>query len=56
VRRRKRGKPHTRWIDNDEDDLRKMVIKRWRLRTAVGENGEEYVRRPESYKNCIAME
>jgi hypothetical protein len=56
VRRRKRGKPHTRWIDNVEDDLRKMGIKRWRLRTAIGENGEEYVRRPESYKNCIAME
>jgi hypothetical protein len=32
--RRKRGKPHTRWIDNVEDDLRKMGIKRWRLRSA----------------------
>jgi hypothetical protein len=32
--RRKRGKPRTRWIENVEDDLRKMVIKRWRLRTA----------------------
>jgi hypothetical protein len=32
--RRMRGKPCTRWIDNVEDDLRKMGIKRWRLRTA----------------------
>jgi hypothetical protein len=31
---RKRGKPHTRWIDNVEDDFRKVGIKRWRLRTA----------------------
>jgi hypothetical protein len=33
-KRRKRGKPRTRWIDNVEDDLKKMRIKRWRLRTA----------------------
>jgi hypothetical protein len=32
--RRKRGKPRTRWIDNVEDDLRKIGIKRWRLRKA----------------------
>jgi hypothetical protein len=32
--RRKRGKPRTRWIDNVEDDLRKMGFKRWRSRTA----------------------
>jgi hypothetical protein len=31
--RRKRGKPRTRWIDNVED-LRKLAMKRWRLRTA----------------------
>jgi hypothetical protein len=32
--RRQRGKPYTKWIDNVEDVLRKMGIKRWRLRTA----------------------
>jgi hypothetical protein len=30
---RKRGKPRTWWIYIVEDDLRKMGIKRWRLRT-----------------------
>jgi hypothetical protein len=30
---RKRGKPRTRWIENVEDDLKKMGIKRWRLTT-----------------------
>jgi hypothetical protein len=30
----KRCKPRTRWIDNVEDDLRKMGIKRRRLRKA----------------------
>jgi hypothetical protein len=34
VGRRKRGKPRTRCIENVEDDLRKMGIKRWRLTTA----------------------
>jgi hypothetical protein len=34
VGRRKGGKPRTKWIDNVEDDLRKMGIKRWRLTTA----------------------
>jgi hypothetical protein len=51
--RGKRGKPRTRWIDNVEDDLRKMVIKRWK---SNGENGEECVRRAELYKNCSATE
>jgi hypothetical protein len=32
--RRKRGKQCTRCIDNMEDDLRKLGIKRWRLRIA----------------------
>jgi hypothetical protein len=32
--RRKGERPHTEWIDNVENDLRKMGLKRWRLRTA----------------------
>jgi hypothetical protein len=34
VGRRKGGKPRTKWIDNVEDDLRKMGIKRWKFTTA----------------------
>jgi hypothetical protein len=33
--RGKRGKPRTRWIDNVEDDLRKMVIKRWKRKMVI---------------------
>jgi hypothetical protein len=34
--KRKRRKPYTKWTDNVEDDLRKIGIYRWSLRTADG--------------------
>jgi hypothetical protein len=55
-RRRKTGKPRTRWTDNVEDDLRKVGIKKWRLRTADRREQRGIYERPEFYKNCSATE
>jgi hypothetical protein len=30
--RRGRGRPRLRWINDVEDDLRKLVVKRWRTK------------------------
>jgi hypothetical protein len=30
--RRGKGRPSLRWIDNVEDDLRKLGVKRWRVK------------------------
>ena len=35
--RRRRGRPRLRWINDVEDDLRKLGVKRWR--TKVGKRG-----------------
>jgi len=37
--RRGRGRPRLRWIDDVEDDLRKLVVKRW---TAKAMDREEW--------------
>jgi hypothetical protein len=31
-RRRGRGRPRLKWINDVEDDLRKLVLKRWRTK------------------------
>ena len=36
-RRRGRGRPRLRWIDDVEDNLRKLGVKRWRAKALDGE-------------------
>ena len=42
--RRGRGRPRLRWIDNVEDDLRKLGIKRWRTKALDREEWASIIR------------
>ena len=42
--RRGRGRPRLRWIDNVEDDLRKLGVKRWRGKALGREEWTSIVR------------
>jgi hypothetical protein len=50
----RRGNPRKRWLDDVEDDLRKMEVDK----KGNGQDRIEkkYVRRPRFFKNCRAME
>jgi hypothetical protein len=54
--RRRKGRPRKRWIDDVQDDMIKMGVKRWRTKQWAEENGGKYVRRPRFFKNCRATE
>jgi hypothetical protein len=32
---KRRGKPRKRWLDDMEDDLRKIGVKRWRIKAVL---------------------
>jgi hypothetical protein len=42
--RRGRGQPRLRWINNVEDDLRKLGVKRWRTKATDREERASIVR------------
>ena len=42
--RRGRGRPRLRWIDNVEDDLRKLGVKRWRTKALDREEWASIIR------------
>ena len=42
--RRGRGRPRLRWIDNVEDDLRKLGAKRWRTKALDREEWASIIR------------
>jgi len=42
--RRGRGRPRLRWINNVEDDLRKLSVKRWRTKALDREEWASIVR------------
>jgi hypothetical protein len=42
--RRGRGRPRLRWIDDVEDDLRKLGVKRWRAKELDREEWASIIR------------
>jgi len=42
--RRSRGRPRLRWIDDVEDDLRKLGVKRWRAKALDREEWASIIR------------
>ena len=45
-RRRGRGRPRLRWINDVEDDLRKLGVKRWRTKALNSEEWASNIREP----------
>jgi hypothetical protein len=54
--RKRKGRPRKRWLDDVQDDMIKMGVKRWRKKQLIEENGGKYVRWPGFFQNCRATE
>jgi hypothetical protein len=52
--RRKVDRPRLRWLDDVENVLRVMKIKRWRKRLKIKKNGHPSLRRPRILKDLRA--
>ena len=55
--RRGRGRPRLRWIDDVEDDLRKIGVKRWRAKALDREEWASIIRKTKGKLNgAVALE
>ena len=43
--RRRRGRPRLRWINDVEDDLRKLSVKRWRMKALEREEWTSIIKK-----------
>jgi hypothetical protein len=50
--RRRTGRPRNRWVEDVEEDLRKMGVRGRRRKAKEKSNGRTLLRRPRSYKDC----
>jgi hypothetical protein len=54
--RRKTGRPRKRWMDDIEEGLRLMEVKRWRKNNRETSLGKKSFGRPRPYMGCSAKE
>jgi hypothetical protein len=54
--RRKTGRPRERWMDDIDEGLRLMEVKRWRKNNRERSLGKNSFGRPRPYMGCSAKE
>jgi hypothetical protein len=55
-RRRKKGRPRKRWLDDVQDDMIQMGVKRWRTKAMVRIKCRKICEAARFFKNCRATE
>jgi hypothetical protein len=52
--RRRGGRPRKRWLDDLEEDIRKLGVKGWRRKAEDREEWKHVVKKPRPYMGCSA--